>query len=81
MTDQQAPETILIVDDERGPRESLRMILSPNYRVVQAGSGAEALECIRRERVDLITIDLNMPGMHGQELMRTVRSEFPRSRS
>jgi len=77
MTDQQAPETILIVDDERGPRESLRMILSPNYRVVQAGSGAEALECIRRERVDLITIDLNMPGMHGQELMRTVRSEFP----
>jgi len=77
MSDQQAPETILIVDDERGPRESLRMILSPNYRVVQAGSGAEALECIRRERVDLITIDLNMPGMHGQELMRTVRSEYP----
>ncbi len=77
MSNPQAPETILIVDDERGPRESLRMILSPNCRVVQAGSGAEALECIRRERVDLITIDLNMPGMHGQELMRTVRSEFP----
>jgi putative two-component system response regulator len=77
MSDQQTPETILIVDDERGPRESLRMILSSNYRVVQAGSGAEALECIRREHVDLITLDLNMPGMHGHELMRTVRSEFP----
>jgi response regulator RpfG family c-di-GMP phosphodiesterase len=77
MTDNQAPETILIVDDERGPRESLRMILASNHRVLQASSGAEALECIRREHVDLITLDLNMPGMHGQELMRTVRSEFP----
>jgi len=77
MTDNQAPETILIVDDERGPRESLRMILSSSHRVLQASSGAEALECIRRKHVDLITLDLNMPGMHGQELMRTVRSEFP----
>ena len=77
MADNQTPETILIVDDERGPRESLRMILASNHRVLQASSGAEALECIRREHVDLITLDLNMPGMHGQELMRTVRSEFP----
>jgi len=77
MSSERKPETILIVDDERGPRESLRMILSSNHRVLQAGSGAEALEILRRERVDLITLDLNMPGMHGQELMRTVRSEFP----
>jgi putative nucleotidyltransferase with HDIG domain len=77
MTDSQTPETILIVDDERGPRESLRMILESNHRVLQATSGAEALECIRREHIDLITLDLNMPGMNGQELMRTVRSEFP----
>jgi putative nucleotidyltransferase with HDIG domain len=77
MTDSRTPETILIVDDELGPRESLRMILSSGHRVLQAGSGAEALECIRREHVDLITLDLNMPGMNGQELMRTVRAEFP----
>ncbi len=77
MADSHAPETILIVDDERGPRESLRMILASNYHVLQAQSGAEALERVRSERVDLITLDLNMPGMHGQELMRSVRSEFP----
>jgi putative two-component system response regulator len=77
MTDDRTPETILIVDDERGPRESLRMILASNHRVLQASSGADALECIRREHVDLITLDLNMPGMNGQELMRIVRSEFP----
>jgi response regulator RpfG family c-di-GMP phosphodiesterase len=77
MSDNQAQETILIVDDERGPRESLRMILASNHRVLQASSGADALEIIRGEHVDLITLDLNMPGMHGQELMGIVRSEFP----
>ena len=49
MTDNQTPETILIVDDERGPRESLRMILASNHRVLQASSGAEALELIRSD--------------------------------
>ena len=77
MADNPSSETILIVDDERGPRESLRMILAPSYRVLQSGCGTKALGILRREPVDLITIDLNMPGMHGQELMRTVRSEFP----
>ncbi len=69
--------TILIVDDESGPRESLRMILAPHHRVLQAESGSEALELLRRERVDLVTVDLHMPGMRGQELMRSVRCEFP----
>jgi putative nucleotidyltransferase with HDIG domain len=77
MSDEQPKATILIVDDERGPRDSLRMILSPTYRVLQASSGAEALDCLRQESVDLMTLDLNMPGMHGRDLMRTVRSEFP----
>jgi putative two-component system response regulator len=77
MSDENRRNTVLIVDDERGPRESLRMILASHHNVLQAESGAEALECIRREPVDLITLDLNMPGMNGQELMRTVRSEFP----
>jgi putative nucleotidyltransferase with HDIG domain len=69
--------TILIVDDERGPRESLRMILAPNYRVLQASSGVEALEILGTNHVDLVTLDLNMPGIKGQELMRTIRSEYP----
>jgi response regulator RpfG family c-di-GMP phosphodiesterase len=77
MSDRTEAATILIVDDERGPRESLRMILEPVHRVLQAKSGAEALELMRTEPVDLITLDLNMPGMRGQDVMRTVRSEFP----
>jgi response regulator RpfG family c-di-GMP phosphodiesterase len=69
--------TVLIVDDERGPRESLRMILAPNHTVLQAECGAEALEILRSNEVDLVTVDLNMPGMRGDELMRVIRNEFP----
>ena len=70
-------ETILVVDDERGPRESLRMILSPSFRVLAAGSAVDALAILRRETVDIVTIDLNMPGMGGQDLIRRVHEEFP----
>lgn len=70
---------ILIVDDERGPRESLRMILSSSYAVVSVDSGAAALERLRTEAIDLVTIDLNMPGMKGDQLMRTIRAEFPQT--
>jgi len=69
--------TVVIADDERGPRESLRMILAPNYRVLQASNGVEALEILGTNHVDLVTLDLNMPGIKGRELMRTVRSEHP----
>ncbi len=70
---------ILIVDDERGPRESLRMILSGAYDVTTAGGGADALDLLRTDDIDLVTVDLNMPGMKGDELMRTIRAEFPQT--
>jgi response regulator RpfG family c-di-GMP phosphodiesterase len=69
--------SVLVVDDERGPRESLRMILSPTHRVLQASSGAEALEILDSEKIDLATLDLNMPGIKGEDLMQTIRSEHP----
>jgi putative two-component system response regulator len=68
---------ILVVDDERGPRESLRMILEPSHEVVCARDGTEALEILHGAPVDLVTLDLNMPGVQGEELMRTIRREFP----
>ncbi len=75
MTD--AP-TILVVDDERGPRESLRMILAPHYHVLQAQSGSEALDVLGKRPVDVVTLDLNMPGMMGPRVMRSIRHEHPR---
>ena len=70
---------VLIVDDERGPRESLRMILSGSHEVTTAEDAAEALDVLRTEEIDLVTVDLNMPGMKGDELMRTVRAESPQT--
>jgi putative two-component system response regulator len=69
--------TILVVDDEKGPRESLKMILSPGHGVLLAEDGIGALELLRKHTIDLVTVDLNMPGMKGDELMRTIREEFP----
>ena len=69
---------VLVVDDELGPRESLRMILRPTYEVATAADGSEALEVLRTMPVDLVTLDLNMPGIQGEELMRVIRREFPR---
>jgi putative nucleotidyltransferase with HDIG domain len=69
--------TLLVVDDEKGPRESLRMILSPQHRVLSAVDAHEALEILRDEEVDAVTVDLNMPGMKGDELMRKIRKDCP----
>jgi response regulator RpfG family c-di-GMP phosphodiesterase len=69
--------TVLVVDDERGPRESLRMILSPAYRVLAVANGGEAVEALRTTPVDVVTLDLAMPGLRGPELMRRIRCEFP----
>jgi putative nucleotidyltransferase with HDIG domain len=77
-TPQEAPRArVLVVDDELGPRESLRMILRPTYEVLTAGDGSEALEVLRSAPIDLVTLDLNMPGLQGEELMRVIRREFP----
>lgn len=78
-TAERARARVLIVDDERGPRESLRMILSGSHEVTTAEDGAEALDVLRTDSIDLVTVDLNMPGMKGDELMRTVRAEFPQT--
>jgi putative two-component system response regulator len=69
--------TVLVVDDEAGTRESLRMILAPRHRLLQAESAARALEILRREQIDLITIDLHMPGMKGGDLIRIAQAEYP----
>ncbi len=53
------------------------MILSPEHEVLQARNATEALEMLRSHEVDLVTLDLHMPGMGGDELMRVIRSERP----
>lgn len=67
--------TVLVVDDEPQIRRVLRTTLtSQGYAVIEARSGDEALEVIRGEQVDLILLDLNMPGRSGIEVCREIRA-------
>jgi putative two-component system response regulator len=53
------------------------MILNPDFEVVQATGGAQALELLGKQSVDLITLDLQMPGLHGRELMPLLQERYP----
>jgi DNA-binding NtrC family response regulator len=65
--------SILIVDDELGVRESLKMILKSYYEIHTASGGEEALNVLTERKIHLITLDLNMPKLSGIETLREIR--------
>lgn len=68
--------TILVVDDAPPNVKLLRLILKDaGYRVLEAGSGPEALEILRREKPDAMVLDVRMPGMTGYEVCQAVRRD------
>jgi CheY-like chemotaxis protein len=72
----EAPATILVIDDEAASRRILGSHLArEGYRVIYAGSGAEALEVARRERPDAITLDIMMPQVDGWSVLRALKED------
>ncbi len=70
--------TILIVDDEASIREALRGVLEDEgYQVVEASSGEEALSLFRREPVDLVFLDIWLPGMDGVDTLKIMKEGNP----
>jgi len=66
--------TILVVDDEPQLRRAMKATLTDlGYSVMEAKSGEEALNSLRRDPADLILLDLNMPGIGGLETCRAIR--------
>jgi len=71
---------LLMVDDHTIVRDGLKRVLaaaSADWAVTEAGTGFQALECLRRQRFDLAIVDLSMPGMSGLDLIHRIRSEYP----
>jgi two-component system, OmpR family, response regulator ResD len=65
---------VLVVDDERAIRRLLRMYLTDaGFTVAEAGTGEEALEQVRRGVIDIVLLDLMLPGMDGYEVCRRLR--------
>jgi PAS domain S-box-containing protein len=68
---------VLVVDDEEGPREAIRMILKPRYQVFTAASGEEVLTVLPTLRPDVIFMDVKMPRMDGVQLLERVKAADP----
>lgn len=68
---------ILVVDDENGPRQALRVLLNESYRIHLAPDVDEALECWRSEAIDVIITDIRMPKQSGVDLLRVVKKDDP----
>ena len=68
---------VLVVDDELGPRDSLRMILKPRYDIATADSGEAALKTLTAFHPDLVFMDIKMPQMDGIELLQRIKSADP----
>ncbi|MBI4872178.1 MAG: response regulator [Candidatus Riflebacteria bacterium] len=69
--------TILVVDDEERILELFRGIFVPQYDVLTASSGPEALELVSRQPVHVLLADYHMEGMTGSELLVKVREKYP----
>jgi DNA-binding NarL/FixJ family response regulator len=74
---------VLLVDDHAVVRDGIALQLQqqPDIEIVgEAADGEEALNLVRTLRPDVVTMDVNMPGMNGIDAARAIHSEHPRTR-
>lgn len=70
--------TILIVDDEKAILNMFSLAFSKKgYQIRSAESAEEALELLKLEKIHVMFLDLNLPGMNGIELCRAIKKQMP----
>ena len=69
-----ARPVILVVDDDPGVRESFRLILEDHYDVVDVPDGPSALDVVRTSPMDLVLLDIRLPGMDGIEVLERIKA-------
>lgn len=69
---------VLLVEDEESIRKFVKINLErEGYIIFEAGSGEDGIEVARRERPDIVVLDIMLPGIDGFEVCKTLRGEFP----
>lgn len=75
--------TVLVVDDSRVSRMLSRQYIlqkHPDWTIVEAGSGEEAVDKLQSVTADLVLLDLNMPGMGGFAAVEKIQEKWPATR-
>src|SRR6266851_2424856 len=68
---------LLVVDDEEGPRQSLRVIFKDDYEILMAADGPSAIELAQKGRIDVAVLDIRMAGMSGIEVLERLKYVDP----
>jgi putative two-component system response regulator len=66
---------ILIIEDEEGPRESLKLVLSPYYNLFTVDRAEVAHQILKTHPIDLVTLDLKLPDQSGTDLLAQIRKD------
>ena len=66
-------KTVLVIDDDEGMRDTLTAILRRDYRVLRASTGESGLAILNRDNVDVVLLDVRMPGIGGFDVLRQIR--------
>ena len=70
--------TILIIEDEESIRKFVKINLDrAGFKVLDAGSGEEGIDIARNNKIDILVLDIMLPGMDGYEVCKILRTEYP----
>src|SRR6202167_881339 len=72
-----ARQTLLIVDDEEGQRQSLRVVFKEEYDLLLASNGPDAVELARNNKINAAVLDIRMTGMSGTEVLEKIKAIQP----
>jgi putative nucleotidyltransferase with HDIG domain len=67
--------TVLVIDDEAGPRDALKVILRPFFNIQSAESAQAAIDVLNRQPIDLITLDQKLPDRQGLDLLQEIKQD------
>src|SRR5688572_20970823 len=68
--------SVLVVDDETGPRDALKVILRPFFTIHAAENAQGALQILKEQHIDLITLDQKLPDRQGIDLLQDIKHDY-----